>query len=94
VKLRPLVTVLSEVGLVMPRLVLIRGGHYWRIEDLILWAKQDAASGPPDARQSLLAPVYWWEDDGRGKAVIWMQGTQGPRPVFSEVGSDVLVEAD
>lgn len=81
--------VLTELAITHPKLVLMRGLDYDRIEDLLRWARRDLASGTPMNKRALSDPVYWHSQDAHGKILI--KRIEGDREfvAYVEPGSDV-----
>ena len=92
---RPLLVLLGELALGHPKLVLMRGQGYYRIEDLLRWARKDAKSGPPEDRKALADPIYWHTKDERGKLLVKGTDARGGEFVaFVEPGSDIQTSVD
>ena len=89
-RLRPLPTVLGEIGFHHRRAVLMQGRNYWPIADLLKQARRDLKSGPERDRAALSAPEYRWEDTAEGGIVV-RHGPTG-RAVFAEPGSPAVAE--
>ena len=89
-ELRPLVVVLGEMDYLRPELVLMRGTNYWLVKRLVMRARHDINAGPDWARQAILIPEFWWEQDPQGKAVIWRVTSEGPRILVAEAGSEFV----
>jgi hypothetical protein len=85
--LRPLLTVLDDVGTFDLRLVLVRGSRYASINDLIREARRVSASGPPKIRKELTDPVFWATKDADDKVVIMRLTSAGPEAYMVEAGS-------
>lgn len=68
-------------------LVLIRGQHAFRIENIAEFARRQAISGPPAVRRYLSAFNFWWEEDPDGKVVVMVETPEGPRPLAAQYGS-------
>jgi hypothetical protein len=83
----PLYRILDDLATHHPKLVLVQGRRYWRIEDLVRQAKQDMVRNQRD-RSKLSEPAF---DQTRvdGKIVILGRGGQ---VVFVEAGSDLRTE--
>lgn len=87
---RSLYTILGELALTSPKLVLVRGFEYSRIEDLWSRARRDLKMGASKDRVSLSEPIYWTELDVRGKLLLKGITKKGDEFVaFVEPGSDV-----
>lgn len=84
---RPLLTVLGDLALVRPDLVLMQGRRYWRVETLLRQARRDAAQ--PRFRGALEAPFFFWEEDAHEKLVVYRDASGVREAVFVEPGSDV-----
>lgn len=84
---RPLAIVLAELAYLRPDLVLIRGQHPFRIEQVLALARRETKSGSAKLRQYLSAFDFWWEEDPDGKVVVMTQTPEGPRPLAAEYGS-------
>ncbi len=87
---KPLPVVLEDLALVYPRLVLIKGPEYFRIEDLVKHARKDASSGPARAKKVLAESRFWWEKDPAGKVIVIEMAPEGAVPFLIEVGSQVM----
>lgn len=87
---RSLYVILGELAFQHPKLVLMRGRNYFRIEDLWRWARKDLKSGDPAARKALEDPIYWIARDPGGKLLL-----KGARPdggefvAYVEPGSEL-----
>jgi len=80
---------LSELGGFHPKLVLMRGREYFRIEDLIRSSRRDAASGTEEQRKVLSEAIYWHMLDEGGKLIVKGISRGGDEFVaFVEPGSD------
>jgi hypothetical protein len=90
--MKPLFTVLGELAMVRPGLVLQRGPQYWRIENLLRQARRDIRD--PEHHTALGEPVYAWETID-GKTVIRSQWpNQGEIIEYAEVGSPLVPQVD
>jgi hypothetical protein len=83
--------ILTELAITHPRLVLLRGREYYRIEDLLKWARRDLVSGHPDDQEALSSPIYWHTTDGKGKIVIRKNDYV---VAFVEPGSDTQTDLE
>lgn len=83
---KPLLTVLSTIQFTQPKVVLMQGRSYFRIEDLIDQARRDAANDE-SARAALEAKIYSVEKGPDGKMVIWRDVAGGRKATFVEPGS-------
>ena len=88
---KPLLTVLSTIQFTQPRMVLMQGRSYFRIEDLIDQARRDAANDET-ARVSLEAQIYSAEKGPDGKLVIWRDASGGRKATFVEPGSTQVTD--
>lgn len=87
---RSLYVLLGELAMARPKIVLMQGRKYFRIEDLWKDARQDWAAPDPRARQALSEAIYWTESDGHGKLLLKGFTLKGGEFVaFVEPGSDV-----
>jgi hypothetical protein len=85
-----LYTILNQLAISNPKLVLMQGRQYFRIEDLIRWARKDFLKGTSKDRALLSEPIYWTEYDVRGKLLLKGVTRNGDELVaFVEPGSDV-----
>ncbi len=84
---RPLTTVLQELALQIPGLVLIQGPRAYQIEREAVRARREAKSGHPDVRVYLSEHRFWWDEDPEGKVVVWRENPEGPKPIAVEYGS-------
>jgi len=92
--LRGLATVLADLAF-SRGLVLVRGRDYGTIEGLIAASRRDAASGPPDVRQSLTAPEFYSMRDPDGKIVVMrVRPGRGAEPFMVEAGSRTPVHVE
>ncbi len=83
---RALLTLLMELAIVYPELILTQGSDRWPIEDLLMQARHDRYG--PD-RQAIEAPLYGIVRDADGKVSI--QNLKSGSIAFSEIGSVVPV---
>jgi len=87
---RNLFDLLGELAATTPKLVLMRGEAYYRIEDLWRFARKDWNRGDSEARAALSEMIYWTEVDGRGKLLLKGITPKGDEFVsFVEPGSEV-----
>lgn len=86
-ELRPLLTVLGDLALIRPGIVMMQGRNYWLVEKLLAQAREDL--DVPELERALQAPTYWWDEDEHGKAVIWRSVKGQEEAVFAEAGSDI-----
>jgi len=84
---RPLANVLADLAYLKPALVLIRGQHTFRIEDVSSLARRETKAGSAEIQKYLSAFNFWWEEDPDGKIVVMTQTPEGPRPLAAEYGS-------
>jgi len=84
---RPLPIVLLDLAGLKRDLVLIRGQHAFRIENIAEFARRQAISGSPAIRRYLSAFNFWWEEDPDGKVVVMVDTPEGPQPLAAEHGS-------
>ncbi len=91
VKLRQsLYSLLDQLAISNPKIVLMQGRKYFRIEDLIRWARKDFQKGTSKDRALLSEPIYWTEYDVHGKLLLKGITRNGDELVaFVEPGSDV-----
>ena len=82
---KSLFVLLGEIGVVRPYLVLQRGRRYWRIEDLLKFARKDLKSGDEQMKEALSYPAYVTHTDEIGKVSI--RDVQSGKIQFSEVGA-------
>lgn len=82
---KSLFVLLGEVGVVRPYLVLQRGRRYWRIEDLLKFARKDLKAGDEQMKEALSYPGYVIHTDDIGKVSI--RDAQSGKIHFSEVGA-------
>ena len=85
--MRPLPTVLAELAMLRPKLVMVQHGKYFRIEDLSAQARRDARSGSPRDREALSQRTFWWGEDDAGKVFVARGPEAAPEVLFVEVGS-------
>ena len=82
--------ILNQLAISNPKLVLMQGRKYFRIEDLIRWARKDMLKGTSRDRALLSEPIYWTEYDVHGKLLLKGVTRKGDELVaFAEPGSDV-----
>lgn len=87
---KTLFTVLGEIGLVRPHLVLAKGGEHYRIAELLTAARRLLRSARPEAVIVHRTPGFSSANDSRGKIVVWQEDARGRRrPVYAEPGSEV-----
>lgn len=87
---RSLYAILGELVLAAPKLVLMQGVEYFRIEDLWRWARKDFMKGDPKEQAALSESIYWTERDVRGKLLLKGINQKGDEFVaFVEPGSDI-----
>lgn len=87
---KTLFTVLGEMGYVRPNLVLMKGGESYRIGELLGAARHLLRSARPEAVIVHRTPGFSWNNDSRGKIVVWQEDDRGRRrPVYSEPGSEI-----
>ncbi len=79
---RALITLLTELAIVYPELILTQGSDRWPIEDLLMQARQDRYG--PD-RKAIEAPLYGIVRDADGKVSI--QNLKSGSIAFSEAGA-------
>ncbi len=85
--LRPLLTVLGDVGTFDRKLVLVRGKSYGHIDDVIKETRSVSASGPPEVRKELTESAFWADKDADKKIVIMHLAAHGPEVYMVEAGS-------
>jgi len=81
--------ILTELAITHPKLVLMRGRDYHRIEDLLRWARRDSISGTPRDKKALSDPVCWHTQDAHGKILIKRIEEDRESVTYVEPGSDV-----
>jgi len=82
--------ILGQLSISNPKLVLMQGFDYFRIEDLLRWARKDLLKGTAKERAALSESMYWTEYDVRGKLLLKGANQKGDEFVaFVEPGSDV-----
>ena len=87
---RSLYAILGELALAAPKLVLMQGAEYFRIEDLWRLARKDLLKGDPKEQAALSESIYWTERDVRGKLLLKGVTQKGDEFVaFVEPGSDI-----
>ena len=92
--LRGLATVLADLAF-SRGLVLVRGRDYGHIDSLISVSRRDAASGPPEVRESLMAPEFYSTRDPDGKIVVMrVRPGRGAEPYMVEAGSRTPVHVE
>jgi len=85
-----LYTILNQLAISNPKLVLMQGFKYFRIEDIWRWARNDFLKGTPKDRAALSESIYWTEYDVRGKLLLKGVTQKGDEFVaFVEPGSDI-----
>lgn len=85
---------LNELAITHPALVLMRGRRYYRIEDLLKWARKDRVSGTPEDKETLSRPAYWHTRDVHGKILIKTVGEGHEFVAYVEPGSDVPTDLE
>lgn len=85
-----LFSVLGEIAYFKPKLVLLKGHDYFRIEELISAGRKLVHSDSPQAILIHRLNEFSWAEDSRNKIVIWQEGPRGSRPVYVEPGSEVV----
>lgn len=87
---RTLYSILGELAMASPKLVLMQGRNYFRIEDLWRWARHDWAMADSKEKAELSNAIYWTETDGHGKLLLKGITRKGDSFVaFVEPGSDI-----
>lgn len=84
---RPLPTVLDELKVWKPALVLAQGHTYFRIEQQASQARREAKSGHPETQRFLNDHAFWWDEDPDGLVVVYQETPAGPKPLAAEIGS-------
>lgn len=85
-----LYALLGNLAMTSPRLVLMQGRKYFRIEELWKDARNDWNAPDPRGRQALSEAIYWTERDEHGKLLLKGFTPKGGEFVaFVEPGSDV-----
>jgi len=85
-----LYAIFGELAMAIPKLVLMQGREYFRIEDLLRWARTDLSKGVQKDRFALSESMYWTEQDVRGKLLLKGITKKGDEFVaFVEPGSDI-----
>lgn len=82
--------VLGEIASFRPKLVLMKGSDYYRIEDLIAAGRKLVHSDSPQALLIHRMAQFSWAEDSRNKIVIWQESLHGRRPIYVEPGSEVV----
>lgn len=85
-----LFSVLGEIASFRPKLVLMKGSDYFRIEELLTAGRKLVHSDSPTALLIHRTAQFSWAEDSRNKIVIWQEGLRGRRPVYVEPGSEVV----
>jgi hypothetical protein len=85
-----LFSVLGEIAYFKPKLVLVKGHDYFRIEEMITAGRKLVHSDSPQAILIHRLHEFSWAEDSRNKIVIWQEGPRGRRPVYVEPGSEVV----
>lgn len=89
-RLRSLHSILGELAMMSPKLVLMQGRGYFRIEDLWGDARRDWTTGDPKERAALSEAMYWTTTDVHGKLLLKGVTPKGVEFVaFVEPGSDI-----
>jgi hypothetical protein len=89
-KLRSLYSILGELAMMSPKLVLMQGRSYFRIDDLWGDARRDWATGNAKDRSALSESIYWTTTDVHGKLLLKGVTLKGVEFVaFVEPGSDI-----
>jgi hypothetical protein len=86
--------ILTELAVTHPKLVLMRRRNYYRVEDLLRWARRDREVGTPRDMKALTDPAYWHTQDTHGKILI--KRIEGDRELvaYVEPGSDVQTDPE
>lgn len=93
-KLQSLYAILGDLAMVSPKLVLMQGRKYFRIEDLWSHARKDLKAGNPKDRAALSEAIYWTTTDEHGKLLLKGVTPKGGEFVaFVEPGSDIPAPA-
>jgi hypothetical protein len=87
---KSLFRVLGEIAFVRPRIVFMKGGQRYLIEELLQAARRLIKSASPEAVIVHRTPSFTWSYDTKGKLVIWQEDARGRRPVYAEPGSEVV----
>jgi hypothetical protein len=89
---RSLYALLGELAMARPKLVLMQGRKYFRIEDLWRWARRDWAVSDSKERAALSETIYWIEEDKYGKLLLKGAAKNSKEFLtFVEPGSDEIV---
>lgn len=93
-RLRTLFTVLGDLAASNPKLVLMKGDHYYRIEDMISIGRRLLSRSSPDTEIVHRRPRFYADRDWKGKVVIWEEAPDGERrrAIYSEPGSSIRAE--
>ncbi len=83
---RALLSILGELAMLHPKLVLTQGDAYWCIPDLMKRARTDFKGANEKRRKALSAALYVVDQDSLGKLVI--KNAETGKPVFTEVGAE------
>jgi hypothetical protein len=87
---RSLYVILGELAMASPKLVLMQGRGYFRIEDLWRWARRDWTGADSKDLAALSESIYWTETDTHGKLLLKGITQKGDEFVaFVEPGSDI-----
>lgn len=87
---KTLFRVLGDIAFVRPRIVFMKGGQRYLIEELLQAARRLIKSASPEAMLVHRTPGFFWGNDSKGKAVVWQEAAQGRRPIYAEPGSEVV----
>jgi hypothetical protein len=93
--LQSLYSLLGTLAMTSPKLVLMRGRDYYRIEDLWRWARQDWAGKNSKVlrREALSEAIYWTEVDPHGKLLLKGMAPKGDEFVaYVEPGSEIQTD--
>lgn len=85
-----LFSVLGEIATFRPKLVLMKGADYFRIEELLAAGRKLVHSDSPTALLIHRTAQFSWAEDLRSKIVIWQESPRGRRPIYVEPGSEVV----
>lgn len=93
-RLRTLFTVLGNLAATSPKLVLMKGDHYYRIEDMITIGRRLLSRTSPDTEIVHRRPRFYADRDWKGKVVVWEESPDGARrrAIYSEPGSSIRAE--
>ena len=86
-ELQTLQAVLGTLALTQPKLVLVQGREYWRVEDALSEARRKAKSGSASDQAEIKAVKFWFEPDEDGRVLLMRMAKGSPQVLAAEVGS-------